>query len=419
MAHRSGGRSHSHHSHHSHHRSHHHHGHSYSSSQSAGKVISSKPFLGAQKYMYYNRRGEQRYVYSQGMPVKETTSSLLKSLLVLIPFFVIGFFMTYISLSSMQPAKPLTPVYAPTDVHIEDTIGVIDNMSSLENTLQDFEDLTGISPYILTVYDSEWYPEYDDFWKYALDVYNDKFTDEQHFLVAYSVPDNVTDPDWYDVWFEGIQGDDTDSILTDDKYWDFYNDFERYFSNSSSVGKALNKTFANSLNYIMEGDQSGGVDSWDGLFFSIIWNGFCITFVVLMIRNFVLSRKTYQQVPMDAGMNNGIGQNYNAGMNYSSGTNVNTGINNGINPNNNTGNNYNTSANYETAASNGMSSNYGTNTNNNIGSNNGINTNSGPGTYNNDNTVPWDDDSRYRSEFFYNNTYTNSSNNDGSGYKNK
>ena len=393
MAHRSGGRSHSHHSHHSHHRSRHHHGHSYNSSQSTSNIISSKPFLGAQKYMYYNRRGEQRYVYSQGMPVKETTSSLLKSLLVLIPFFVIGFFMTYISLSSMQPAKPLTPVYAPTDVHIEDTIGVIDNMSSLENTLQDFEDLTGISPYILTVYDSEWYPEYDDFWEYALDVYNDKFRDEQHFLVAYSVPDDVAYSDWY--WLEGIQCDYTDSILTDDKYWEFYDDFERYFSNSSSVGKALNKTFANSLNYIMESDQSGGGDSWDGLFFSIIWNGFCITFVVLMIRNFILSRKTYQQVPMDAG------------------------INNGVNPNNNTGNNYNTSANYGTAASNGMSSNYGTNTNNNIGSNNGINTNSGPGTYNDDNTVPWDDDSRYRSEFFYNNTYTNSNNNDGSGYKNK
>lgn len=413
MAHRSGGRSHS---HHSHHRSHHHHGRSYSSTGSTGNTISSKPFLGAQKYMYYNRRGEQCYVYSKGMPVKETTSSLLTSLLVLIPFFAIGFFMTYISLSSMQPAKPLTPVYAPTDVHIEDTIGVIDNMSSLENTLQDFEDLTGISPYVLTVNDSDWYPEYDDFWEYVLDVYNDKFRDEQHFLVAYSVPDDAAYSDWY--WLEGIQGDDTDSILTDDKYWEFYDDITDSINSGFSVGRSLKTAFSNSLDYIMESDRSGGGDSWDGLFFSIIWNGFCITFVVLMIRNFILSRKTYQQVPMNAGIDNGTGQNYNAG------------INNGVNPNNNTGNNYNTGANYGTAASNGMNSNYGANTNNNMGSNNGTNisngmssnygtnTDNGSGTYNDENTVPWDDDSRYRSEFFYQNTYTNSSNNDGSGYKN-
>lgn len=388
MAHRSGGRSHSHHSHHSHHRSHHSHSHSYSSTGSTNNIISSKPFLGAKKYMYYNRRGEQRYVYSQSMPVKVSGSTLLTNLLVLIPFFIIGFVMTFFSLSPFQSIKPLTPEYAPTDVHIEDTIGVIDNMSSLENTLQDFEDLTGISPYILTVYDSEWYPEYDDFWEYVLDVYNDKFRDEQHFLVAYSVPDNVTDPDWYDIWFEGIQGDDTDSILTDEKYWEFYDDFVYSFISGSSVGKSFKTAFSNSLDYIMESDQSGGEDLWDLFFFSLLWNGFCVVFVILTIRNFIMSRRTYQQVPINTGIDNGNGQNYNAGTNYG------------------------------TAASNGMSSNYGTNTNNNMGSNYGTNTNAGSGTYNEDNTVPWDDDSRYRSEFFYNNTYTNSSNNDGSGYNN-
>ena len=50
------------------------------------------------------------------------------------------------------------------DVYIVDNIGVIDNEDSLNEVMQEFEDLTGIYPCVMTVYDSDWNEDYEELW---------------------------------------------------------------------------------------------------------------------------------------------------------------------------------------------------------------------------------------------------------------
>ena len=346
MAHRSGGGSHSHSSSHSSSRSSH--SHRRYSSGSAGPVISKRPFTGASKYMYYNKRGEQCYIYSQGMPVYIKTSKFIKDLFFIGIFFALGIFIVYLAITPPKPPQPLVPVYAPTDIHFEDTIGVIDNASSLEGTLQEFEDLTGISPYILTIYDSEWIGSYDELWEYGLSVYYDKFNDEQHFLLVYSQPDGVVDPDQEKISLEGIQGDDTDLLLTDAEFWTFYDEFMRRYSIGSSVGEAFDDIFKTFGYYLIDQSQRNDNDVEIGkiTFLALFWNFVIISAFILTIRNYVAGKRMYMEVPMENSVSFNIARRE-------------TGKNNiSINP------------------------------------------------------VPWDDDSRYRSDDYYNNSenYNNDSN---------
>lgn len=148
--------------------------------------------------------------------------------------------------------KPLDPEYESTDVHIMDGAGVIDDEDSLEEILQEFEDTTGISPYVMTVYDEDW-KYYNELWNYAYEIYINSFSDEQHFLIVYSEPENAAELDFVDWSWEGIQGDDTDPILTESKVERFGDDLhDNLLRNNVSVGKAFEYAFEESLTYMFE-----------------------------------------------------------------------------------------------------------------------------------------------------------------------
>ncbi|MDE6712451.1 MAG: hypothetical protein K2K20_01790, partial [Lachnospiraceae bacterium] len=183
-----------------------------------------------------------------------------------------------------------------------DTIGVIDNKDSLEKVLQEFEDTTGISPYIKTVYFDEWIWYYDELWEYAYSEYLNTFDDEQHFLIVYSEPENAEELDFVDWFWEGIQGDETDPILTESKMERFNKDLQdNFLRNNISVGEAFEYTFGESLTYMM--GRNDNDDASAMLLFGVVWNAFVLIFVVSMINSFIISRRDYQEVPMEGSSN--------------------------------------------------------------------------------------------------------------------
>ncbi|MDE6742466.1 MAG: NUDIX hydrolase [Lachnospiraceae bacterium] len=329
MAHRSGGGSHS--------GGHHSGGHHSSSHGGSGggnaARYSNKPFPNARRFRYYDRRGRERYLYGSQMPTKTSLFSLIFSLIFFIPFILGSIYSVICVFLVFMPTKPLKPDYEPTDVHTMDRACVmIDNSDSLEEILREFEDETGISPYVITVFDEDW-EYYDELWEYAYEIYNNLFSDEQHFLIVYSEPEITTDLDFVDWSWEGIQGDDTDKILTEANMERFTEDLhDNLLRDSYSVGEAFEKTFKNSLTYVMKKNNNG--DAVATILFVIVWNTFIIFAISTVIKSYIIGKREYQEVPIEGftntvpgtmGGNNTAYQNgttFQNGTAYQSGTGV-------------------------------------------------------------------------------------------------
>lgn len=295
MAHRSGGGSHGGGRHGG---SHHHSGHGGGSS---GPRYSTRPFPNSRRFRYYDRHGRENYIYCSGVPRKSNIFTLIVNLIFFIPFIAAGLFTLLYFLVTFFPPSPLKPVYDQTDVHIFDEAGVIDNEASLEDALQEFEDLTGISPYVVTVYNSEWIGYFNELSDYAYYMYINAFSDEQHFLVLYSEPENAEELDFVDWSWEAIQGDETDRILTEDHFDKFSIDLhDDLLRDSVSVGEAFENAFKNSLTYMMKGDRRESVSM--GIF-SLFWNFIVGIFIFNVISDFIKGRRDYQEVPYESAGN--------------------------------------------------------------------------------------------------------------------
>lgn len=309
MPHRSGGGSHSggHHSSHSsssHYSSHrsssHHSSHRMGGSGNSITRYSGKPFLNARRFRYYDKNGIERYVYCDRFPPRISFFKLIINLVLLLPFFLMVYIIINENIDIYTLPKPLEPVYEKTDVHISDELGIFEDENGMEDILQQFEDITGISPYIMTVYYSEWQGEYDDFRMYVYYTYLSKFTDEQHFLIAYS--ETETGKSWqWDLFY----GDEAKLILTEEHMNRFGVDFFENFQNGeNSVEKAFERAFENSLTYMMEYKYLSSAIVTT-IFLLIIFSA--ILFVIVSeIKEYIMGKMDYQEVPMNGSINSTI-----------------------------------------------------------------------------------------------------------------
>lgn len=320
MAHRSGGGSHSGGSHsggsHS----------SYGSGGRSGPRFSKHPFPNARKFRYFDKHGREMFIYGETMPTKSSKLGLILSLIFISPFLLAGIGILAQFIFIFFPMKPLSPDYAPTDIHIMDGAGVIDNEESLEETLQEFEDLTGISPYVMTLHDSDWMEHFNyNLSDCAYHEYITLFSDEQHFLVVYSEPENAEELDFVDWSWEAIQGDETDSILTESKFEIFQEDLHSgLLQENISVGEAFENAFEQAKTYMMRGDKQ---DIFLSGLMAVIWNVFIVSILISQIKNYKEGQRDYEEVVYGAPAgvpnngNNADGQNYPSNENYVSGQN--------------------------------------------------------------------------------------------------
>ncbi len=213
--------------------------------------ISRNYFLGSARYVYYkNNRPNYFYAncYIDNIRQPSIFSKIFTTLTIL-PFIILGIIM--LKLSIKIPKKLYQD--KPYEIIIQDNANVLGDTANLKETLQNFYKKTGIAPAIITVNNENWERYYNSLENYAYDLYVNNFADEEHWLIVYSEPvtPNIIFNDWY---WEGMQGNDTDSILTGKKTYMFNQNMQKYLTSSSkySVCLAIQKNFENILPTVME-----------------------------------------------------------------------------------------------------------------------------------------------------------------------
>ncbi len=237
-----------------------HHSSSHGSGGDSGVRTSSRYFPGSHRYVYY-RNYRPIYYFSNAAPPTRRVPPVLTLIVSGIILVVLNVFLVWVSYE--RPRK-LAIDYDAT-VQVIDNAGVMADQEEREltRTLQDFLDLTGITPVVLTDYNSEWQGLYSSLENFAYDRYVNMFSDEKHWLIVYTEPENAGGNfnDWY---WEGMQGDDTDPVLTSSKADRFTDDLhKRLLSRSkNTVAKAMNDAFRESMKDIMkEGFTPDGIQA--------------------------------------------------------------------------------------------------------------------------------------------------------------
>ena len=186
------------------------------------------------------------------------------------------------------PAKKLNTRHVSTDIIIEDEAGVMTDTEEeeLEESLEEFFDTTGIVPAVVTVNNEDWMDDYTNLERYSFHRYTEMFKDEKHWLIVYSEPEDP-DEDFNDWYWEGMQGDDTDRILTTKKTDSFNKDLQKFLLNRDrySVADAIAKAFDNLTPHIMTRVTKNDIGSVIILFLFVLFTlGPGILLLVLGIR---------------------------------------------------------------------------------------------------------------------------------------
>ena len=183
-----------------------------SSGSSSSRRSSNQPFPGAKRYLYY-RNNTPYFIYANYDVRKPDpmprVSAFIVFFMILLPI-MIG--CAIVMIRSVNVPKKLTHSDKPKYV-IEDNIGVLEDTKQLKSAMKDFYDTTGIIPAVITVRNEDWNEDYTSLENYAYDLYINRFhKDETHWLIVYS--ESIKDNGFNDWYWEGMQGDDTDNILT-------------------------------------------------------------------------------------------------------------------------------------------------------------------------------------------------------------
>ena len=210
-------------------------GHGGSRGSSARTRTSSRPFHHSRRYVYY-RNNQPRYFYA-GSDFKPGFS--ISQIIVLIPFIIMGIYM-------LVQAIPHVPRYSDHSIVIKDEMKVIGDEKGLMSELKAFQKKTGITPAVVTISNEEWMNSYYSLEDYAYDRYLEEFSDEMHWLIVYSQPEANKGKREYWYW-EGMQGNKTDSVLTYSVTNSFDTDFTFYLNDEL---KSFDDALKASLNFL-------------------------------------------------------------------------------------------------------------------------------------------------------------------------
>ncbi|WP_443718238.1 hypothetical protein [Ruminococcus bicirculans (ex Wegman et al. 2014)] len=260
-----------------------------SSGGSSAKHIKNTSFPGARRYVYYENY-RPVYVYADYDIRKGTASGKVWSIIGSAVSLLFGIML--IALCYDKPQKMDTsPSY---HCEIKDTAGVIDDMDKVQDAIVDFYDVTGIPVEIMTVNNEDWqggYSELEDFayWQgnysdlenYAYDLYVNHFADESHWLIVYSTPDGYSSSDGFEDWYwEGMQGNDTDDVLTKSVTNSFNDELQNNLTARTryTVSSAISTSFDDLTPTVMKSKVN-----WTILFTSIAILAFVCLHACLMI----------------------------------------------------------------------------------------------------------------------------------------
>ena len=211
--------------------------------------VSSKPGVGLDRYVYY-RFHKPVYVYCNVPPFKIHGSVFI---IIICLFMIVGlltYTITFLTDKDMRRVKPLdTPDHKVLIVDSADVLTQAEE-ADLYTAFESFQRTTGITPAFYSCENTEWIGTYEDLEKYAYDLYVRCFTDETHWLLVYSTDKEQGSENWY---WEGMQGDETDPILS----YSVTSRFNSYLQGalqdkSQTVGEAFVSSFDRLTETVMD-----------------------------------------------------------------------------------------------------------------------------------------------------------------------
>ncbi|SCW30935.1 hypothetical protein SAMN02910456_00454 [Ruminococcaceae bacterium YRB3002] len=227
--------------------------------------LSRRPYRNCATYCYY-KNNRPVYVYSshdaKGRSVKASDIAYKIVLFIMLApaFLTFSWGMWFVGITKTEKIH-----YKDNQkIIIEDHAGVIDQSEKkeLRRALKDFYDETGIIPAVVTLNNEEWQDRNDGKVKFtdvAYDEYVRRFKDEYHWLIVYSEPEDP-DPEFNDWYWEGMQGDYTDPVLTVKKTDSFTEDLHKNFLDKKiGVGKAITMSFKKFTPVVMKSEIRWGV----------------------------------------------------------------------------------------------------------------------------------------------------------------
>ena len=220
-----------------------------------GPKIRRRPFSGSTTYFYYrNKRPVYFYSVSDAKESLDDGVQLIVKIILgvtVLPFLMLLAYVCFVN--GFHNPKPL-PKVEDNAVIVEDNANVMSESEEddLMRSLQAFYDSTGIVPAVVTINNDSWKDYGKSLEDFAYDEYVSRFQDESHWLIMYSEP--VTpDPSFNDWYWEGMQGNDTDFILTGRVTREFTEDLQkRLLMNDITTAEAITLTFSEYSDKAME-----------------------------------------------------------------------------------------------------------------------------------------------------------------------
>ena len=200
-------------------------------------------FPGSHRYVYYHHH-RPVYFYREKAYTKQdkqkSTGAIIGTALFLI--FIYGMFLVTMVGPSVHFPKKISAPYNST-IQIVDELGLIgEEYDAIYQSFENFRDDTGVVPALLIIPNSAWESWYVDLESYAYDYYVNHFEDEKHWLIVYSTDEGRDFEDWY---WEGMQGDDTDPVITEAMAHGFTSSLQRRLTDRThySIGRAITAGF--------------------------------------------------------------------------------------------------------------------------------------------------------------------------------
>ena len=190
-------------------------------------------FYGASRYVFYYHC-RPHFIYSDTEPHKVSVAKAWSLSIFLFIFLILP--LAFVIPSSFHFPKKLSTDYD-TSIVIDDAGNYLTTAeeAQLKTTFTYFLNKTGITPSFTSIDSSTSMLWPYDLESYAYADYVSKFKDEKHWLIVYRGGSNWT--------FEGMQGNDTDNILTKKVTTIFNSALYNSLSFHASISDALTRAF--------------------------------------------------------------------------------------------------------------------------------------------------------------------------------
>lgn len=221
----------------------HHGGHGHGGRGGSGVRLSHKPFTGSRRFIYYHNR-RPSFIYANKQPDNKDNARSILSIAAM--FLIMGVAILFVFIVSLFSSSRLDDSNISTKIIIEDDADIMtdEEEDELEDSLEAFHKASGIVPSVVTVNNEDWQNDYRNLERYAYNRYLEMFKDEKHWLIVYSEP-VVPDEEFNDWYWEGMQGNDTDRILTKKKADIFNKNLHKLLlkRDKYTVGEAIASAF--------------------------------------------------------------------------------------------------------------------------------------------------------------------------------